>query len=76
MDSLIGRLNHVGYIIPQARHFLSRLRRLRDRTKNRRDTHIAKVCADDMDLWDAFLIQAHNGINMNLLTYRKPMHVY
>ena len=25
LDQLIGRLNHVGYITPNARHFLSQL---------------------------------------------------
>jgi hypothetical protein len=27
LETLIGRLNHVGFIIPLARHFLGRLRK-------------------------------------------------
>ena len=27
LESLIGRLNHAGYVVPLCRHFLTRLRR-------------------------------------------------
>jgi hypothetical protein len=31
LESLIGRLNHAAYVIPLARHFISRLRKRIDR---------------------------------------------
>ena len=34
LESTIGRLNHVAYIIPQSRYFLNRLRNLLKRCKN------------------------------------------
>ena len=33
LDSLIGRLNHAGFIIPLSRHFLSRIRGLKEKAK-------------------------------------------
>ena len=75
LDQLIGRLNHVGYIIPNARHFLSRLRRFKDRAANRRWCKARPSEIDDAILFKKFLRQAKDGISLNLITYRKPTHV-
>ena len=76
LDTIIGRLNHVGYIIPTARHFLSRIRNLKTKTKFKRSTHIPQRVTADLYLWLEFLKQANKGMSMNLLTYRTPTHVY
>ena len=76
LDTLIGRLNHVGYVIPSARHFLSRIRQLKTKARFRRQVSIPALVLADLDLWIDFLQTAHNGISMNLLTYRSPTHLY
>ena len=76
LDTLIGRLNHVASIIPLTRHFLSRLRSLRERARHKRAIDIPVDIAADMTLWKDFLRSAHSGVNMNLLTPRAPTHEY
>ena len=76
LKTIIGRLNHVGYILPTARHFLSRLRKLQSAAHFKRQIHITKLVLKYLDLWKTFLHTANKGISMNLLTYRQPTHVY
>jgi hypothetical protein len=76
LETLVGRLEHVGYLIPLMRHFLGRIRRLKDAIISRGVRHVrlsAKIIAD-LRLFMVFLKQAHAGISMNLLTYRAPDH--
>ena len=72
LDTLIGRLNHVGQIMPFARHFLHRLRRLKDSPWSRRTKRFSLSHLADLQLWTYFLSVAANGISINLLTYRHP----
>ena len=76
LDTLIGRLNHVGYIIPTARHFLSRIRNLKYKAKFKRQVIIPGLVIKDLILWLSFLESAKNGISMNILSYRSPTHLY
>ena len=76
LESTIGRLNHVGYLIPTARHFLSRLRKLQKKAQFRRHTPIPNLVLEDIKLWGDFLRKANEGISMNLITFRKPTHTY
>jgi hypothetical protein len=76
LDTLTGRLTHVGIIIPQAYHFLNRIRHLKDRTKNRRYSKIPQAVEDDLRLFLLFLKQACDGISLNLITFRRPTHIY
>ncbi len=79
LDTTIGRLTHLSMIIPFVHHFLSRLRELFQKSKRtrRRTTHITAICIDDLRLMrDCFLAKAHEGISMNQIAYRRPMHVY
>ena len=74
LDTLVGRLNHVGHIIPAARHFLSRLRdRLRKARRHGRQRFDSED-AEDLNLWLRFLRRAADGMSMNLLTCRCPTH--
>ena len=69
LDKLVGRLNHVGYIIPTARHFLSRIRKLKTKAKFKRQVSIPALVLANLELWLTFLSSANRGISMNLLTY-------
>ena len=76
LETLIGRLTHMSLILPHILHFLGRLRRLQMSTTKRRKVNIKQVHVDDLNLMIKFLMKSHNGINMNLITFRLPTHVY
>ncbi|MGH7974512.1 MAG: hypothetical protein ACREBR_03205, partial [bacterium] len=77
LDTLVGRLNHVGYIIPQARHFLNRIRSFKDKYDGKKTKiHLAQRHIDDLLLWKDFISQARAGMSINLLIYRDPTHVF
>jgi len=76
LDTLIGRLGNIGVIMCQIFHFLSRLRTLHARAKNRRKIVINESCMSDLKLMLYFLKKANEGIDMNMLAYRKPTHIY
>jgi hypothetical protein len=73
IDSLVGRLNHVAFIIPLARHFLTRFRELIDRNKpQNQQITISRQLGLDTELWERFLRKASQGISMNRITIRQP----
>jgi hypothetical protein len=75
-DTLIGRLNHCGFLIPQeARRFMGRIRADKYRASKRRYTRLLLDVQLDLKLWLAFLASAGAGIVMNTLTFRHPTHV-
>ena len=76
LDSLVGRLTHVTVIIPYSKHFMSRIRQEKKRAKNRKKIKLKSAPLEDLILHLDFLRLAREGISMNLLTYRKPSHVY
>jgi hypothetical protein len=77
LEVLIGRLGLLVMAIPFVYHFLSRLREWHHRSKNKRHpTTMSTECRLDLGLMLNFLNKAHNGIDMNLLTFRRPTHIY
>eukprot|EP00957_Ditylum_brightwellii_P108337 8264918-Ditylum_brightwellii.AAC.1 len=70
MDSLIGRLNHVGHIILDSRHFLSRLRHYITQLRHT-PTPLDNEAAKDLLLWKDFLLDATTGISINNIVYRQ-----
>ena len=74
LDTLVGRLNHVGHIIPAARHFLSRLRDRLWKARRHGRQRFDSEDAEDLNLWLRFLRRAADGMSMNLLTHRCPTH--
>mmetsp|Transcript_13224 Transcript_13224/g.28024 ORF Transcript_13224/g.28024 Transcript_13224/m.28024 type:complete len:842 (+) Transcript_13224:3970-6495(+) len=76
LEKNIGRFTHLGVLMPFVHHFLSRLRELLDRSKNRRSIKINQDCKDDLDLMLFFLAMAHDGIDLNYIAYLKPSHIY
>jgi hypothetical protein len=75
LEITIGRLNHAGFIIPLARHFLSRLRTALLAAAHRHVTHLRHKHKADLRLWLCFLEWAHRGINLNLLSHRLPTRI-
>jgi len=78
LDTTIGRLNHVGIILPPTRHFLSRTRQLVDQCqrRNRRWVRLPAQVKDDLSLFRELLTVAHRGISMNNIVFRVPTHIY
>ena len=74
LDALVGRLNHVGCIIPAARHFLSRLRDRLWKARRHGRQRFDSEDAEDLNPWLRFLRRAADGMSMNLLTCRCPTH--
>jgi hypothetical protein len=73
LESTLGRLNHVGYVIPLARHFLSLLRlRLRNRRHKNQELTLTFQEGAELGLWLDFLKMARAGISLNRITIRKP----
>jgi hypothetical protein len=76
LEQLIGRLNHVSHLIPSTRFFMGRLRSKLVQSKHkRRNIAFNKMDADNLHLWKTFLTIARHGINMNLLTLRRPTNI-
>ena len=78
LDTTVGRLNHVGQLMPPTRHFLSRIRStvLRNQAKNRLWTRLSATVKADLRLFKRILAVAKRGINMNNIVFREPTHVY
>jgi hypothetical protein len=76
LESLEGQLNHASYVIPLARHFLTRIRE-RKNSKTNKGSHIAlgPEAVQDFILWQGFLAKAHAGISMNLIVARQPNRI-
>ena len=71
-ETLVGRLNHVGFIIPTARFFLNRIRRLQDISDRYGRAMITQETRKDLLLWICFLTQSKSGISINCIIYRLP----
>ena len=77
IETLIGRLGHLGVVIPFVYHFLSRLREWHHRSRNKRyPTALSTECRLDLILMLKFLDRARDGIDMNIISFRRPTHIY
>jgi hypothetical protein len=76
LEMMIGCLGHLGAIVPIVYHFLSRLRDLQWKATKRRSIAIPKPCQDDLELMLTFLHKAFTGTGMNLISFRRPTHIY
>ena len=74
IESLVGRLNHCGYIIPLARNFLHPIRSILSSTSKRKH-NISKKESNYLRLWQNFLNYANRGISINNIVYRRPTHI-
>jgi hypothetical protein len=87
LDTMIGRLNHASQALPLARYFLNRTRNAALRNHNtipsaRRITNkttcwLSKAVLADLKLFsEIFLPRLYEGISINLLTFRRPTHIF
>ena len=76
IEETIGRLVHLGFIIPHVHHFMSRIRELDRRSQSRRRIPITAFYRADFELMLEFLDRARDGVSMNIIAYRKPTHIY
>jgi hypothetical protein len=73
LESMVGRLNHAGFVIPLSRHFLNRFRlRILARRHKSQQITLSKDEISDLQLWVEFLQQARRGISLNCITTRNP----
>ncbi len=80
LESILGKLIHASYVIPLARHFLSRLRQklqaMREADLSRfQHWMLHKEELDNLELWMKFLKNANEGISLNGLTLRNPTRI-
>jgi len=72
LESTIGRLNHVGYIIPTGRYFLNRLRHLLMRCEKYGSQQMQHWEREDLKLWLLFLDRASlQGVSTNNIVQTK-----
>ena len=85
LDSIVGRLNHAAAALSLARYFLNRIRRTAQRNgtnevrqkTNKKIKWLDKSVLADLQLFlDYFLPKLHEGISLNLLTFRRPTHIF
>ena len=73
MDSTVGRLNHVGYIIPQGRYFLNRLRYRLKMCKQFGPQKLKLWDIQDLELWKKLLtLTSQEGIDLNHINFIEP----
>jgi hypothetical protein len=76
LEQLIGRLNHASQVIPLSRFFMGRLRsKLRRANHTKSPIFFNKSDIKILRLWKTFLQKAQTGINLNLLTLRRPTNI-
>ena len=76
LESTIGRLNHAGYIIPQGRYFLNRLRHLLAKCKKMGPQPIPQSAHDDLHLWLKIIhCVSRKGVNINNITFTEPTEI-
>ncbi len=76
LESTIGQLGHLALVVPGVHHFLSSLRELQELATRRRSIRISEDCHEDLLLMLHFLGIAKQGIDMNLVAFHCPTHVY
>ena len=70
-------MNHTCFIIPQARHFISRISQINDALPTpRHHVSIPPPIAADLRIWLDFLRYAATGISINNIVFREPTHEF
>ncbi len=67
---------HLSTIVPFVYHSLSRLWDLQQKATKQRSIAIPQPCRDDLKLMSVFLKKAFMGIDINLISFRRPTHIY
>ena len=70
LERLIGKLNHLGFILPQARYFLNRIRYMFLNSQKHGPQHVEERVREYLHLWQNFINHAsHVGVSINLITF-------
>ena len=70
VETLVGRLNHIGHILPTGRYFLNRIRFLLQKIIKYGAQHIQEPVREDMKLWEDFISHAcSTGVIINDICY-------
>jgi hypothetical protein len=72
LEKLLGRLQHTASILPDASHFLNRIRAAEMRANKHGATRLCIETRRDLAYWLTLLDRAIIGIDMNLLVARLP----
>jgi hypothetical protein len=76
LETLEGQLNHAAYVIPLARHFLTRIRAAKNSRTNKKSwVKATPLFLADLVLWLELLRRANTGISMNLIVTRRPNRI-
>jgi hypothetical protein len=76
LESMIGCMGHIGFVIPWVYHFLSCLRSLLAHSWNRRMITIGNICTNNLVLMQSILDKVQRGNDMNLLAFWSPNQIY
>ena len=72
LSTLVGRVNHVCFIILDARHFMSNLHWMESIARHKTKIKLSRRTLDNLDLWLEFLESSKYGIAVNRVIFRKP----
>ena len=75
LETMVGRLQHVANTMVQGNHFLGRLRSAVLCADKFKGTRLSSKEMKDLVLWKDFLVVAHAGIDLNLLTTGEPNNI-
>ncbi len=76
LETNIGRWVHLRQIVLPVHHFLSRLRCLKRKAKNKRMIMVNEECNKDLKFLLTVIQKCQHGINLNAIAYCHPTHVY
>ena len=77
LSSILGRLENVAQVLVILGHFLSNIRQMEITAARRKhNIRMNKIAKEDLRLAKKFLDKVHEGVSMNILTFRKPNIVY
>ncbi len=76
LESMIGPMGHVGFVILWVHHFLSRLWTLLAQAYNSTFITISNMCKKDLVLMQSILDKSLRGTNMNWLAFHTPDQIY
>ena len=69
MESMVGKVNVIGFVLPATRHFTARFRKRIIKCRQG-DNELDDEEIKDTALWIKFLTKAKNGVNINMIVHR------
>ena len=73
METVVGRNNHLGYILPASRYFLNRLRWMQKRCEKFGPQKLRISEREELNFWISFIQNSSSkGVSVNNITYVRP----